>query len=179
MVFTNLLGGMLMRYRVGDLIEIVAKQDDEIGVNIPKMSFYSRADDLIDIGTLARFTETTIWQAIDGSKVKYVEWTARKEADNGEVILHLYLELKESEKQPLNKITSKIRKKLHKVCPEFSDMEALLGNNKLEVTILPSNAFNNYIEAQRQAGADLAHIKPPHMQPNDNVIKRLLEKNKV
>ena len=175
MVFTNFLGGVMMRYRVGDLVEVIAKRDDEIGVNIPQISFYSRADDLIDIGTLARFTETTIWQAIDASGVKYVDWTARKEEENGGVVLHLYLELKKNEKRTLKKITFRIRKGLHKVCPEFADMESLLGNNNLKVTLLPANAFNSYIEIQHQAGADLAHIKPPHMQSKDEVIKCLLE----
>jgi hypothetical protein len=31
------------------------------------------------------------------------------------------------------------------------------------------------MKQKQKEGADLAHIKPPHMQPSDQVIKRLLE----
>ena len=78
-VFTNFFGGALMRYRIGDLVEVISLEDEETGVKLPQFSFYSRADDLIDLGSMARFTETSIWKAIDDSGIAYEDWTARKE----------------------------------------------------------------------------------------------------
>ena len=49
-------------------------------------------------------------------------------------------------------------------------------NFRIEATILPSGAFANYT-AQRQAeGADLAHLKPPHINPSDKVLTLLRAK---
>jgi hypothetical protein len=31
------------------------------------------------------------------------------------------------------------------------------------------------MEDRRRAGSDLAHVKPPHMQPSNDVLKRLLQ----
>jgi hypothetical protein len=44
LVFTNLLGGVITRYRVGDLLQVVSLKDEEAGINIPQFRFYSRAD---------------------------------------------------------------------------------------------------------------------------------------
>jgi hypothetical protein len=45
---------------------------------------------------------------------------------------------------------------------------------KLDVTLLPRGTFHNYT-AQRQAeGADLAHLKPPHVNPPHAVLSFLL-----
>ena len=47
---------------------------------------------------------------------------------------------------------------------------------KVEVNLLPRGAFANYT-AQRQAeGADLAHLKPHHINPSDKVLSLLLAK---
>jgi len=44
----------------------------------------------------------------------------------------------------------------------------------VEVTLLPKGTFANYT-AQRQAeGADLAHLKPPHINPSKKVLSLLL-----
>ncbi len=49
-------------------------------------------------------------------------------------------------------------------------------NFKLEVTLLPRGTYATYM-AQRQAeGADLAHLKPPHLNPSPKVLSLLLGK---
>ena len=173
-VFPNFYGGALMRYRVGDLVEVVALEDQEAGIKLPQFQFYSRADDLIDLGSMARFTETSIWKAIDDSGIKYEDWTARKEQVNGATALHIYIELKENETNSQKQIEKKIFEQMKKVHSEFADMEEIFGEGQLKLSFLPLGAFSRYIEAQRQAGADLAHIKPQHMQPKDHVLDRLL-----
>jgi hypothetical protein len=124
---------------------------------------------------MVRFTEKTIWYALEGSGIQYVDWTVRKEAVDGKTILQLYLELDEAEKSSLTTLKKKIKKALIKVNQEFGDLEKIMGDDYLSITKLPSGAFKNYIKSQRDAGADLAHIKPPHMQPKDHQLEKLIK----
>lgn len=177
-VLTNLLGGALMRYRVGDLINFVAMDDKELGIKLPQFKFYSRADDLIDLGTMVKLTETDIWMGIEKAKLEYVDWTARKEIIDNDSVLHIYIEPKPGTSLTDDKATLKLKKSMAKQNNEFADTLKIMGEHILKVTLLPEGAFNNYIEMQKKAGADLAHLKPPHMQPKDSIIEMLLEERK-
>jgi hypothetical protein len=174
MVFTNLLGGVFTRYRIGDLIEVVSMRDDEVGVDLPQIRFYSRCDDIIDLGGLVRLTEKAIWLVIEESKFRYVDWIARKEEKDGKPVLHLYLELADSETTPLDKIEAALRENFRTMNNEFADFEKMMGKENFIVTRLKNGVFAKYMEEQRAAGADLAHLKPTHMQAPEKVIKRLL-----
>ncbi len=172
-VFTNLLGGALRRYRIGDLINFISLDDKEINVKLPQFRFYSRADDLIDVGTMVKLTEADIWMGIEKSGIEYVDWTARKEIIDNESALHVYIEPKPDVKLLEKEATSLLQKSMAENNEEFSDTVRMLGDHILRVSFLPAGAFNGYIQAQREAGADLAHLKPPHMQPKDTIIARL------
>ncbi|MDO9545622.1 MAG: GH3 auxin-responsive promoter family protein [Pelolinea sp.] len=174
-VITNLHGGVLLRNRVGDLFEVIAMEDVEIGCRLPQFKFFSRSSDYLGLRGMVRFTEKTIWHALEGSGIKYVDWTARKETVDGKSILHLYLELDETEKSSPTVLKKMIKKSLNKVDSDFGDMEKMMDDDYLSITKLPSGAFNNYIQSQREAGADLAHIKPPHMQPKDKQLEKLMK----
>ena len=174
-VMTNFHGGVLLRYRIGDFYEVIAMEDAEIGCQLPQFKFFSRCDDYLDLRNMVRFTEKTVWYALEGSGIKYVDWAVRKEAVDGKTILHLYLELNEAEKSSITTLKRKIKKALNKVNPEFGEMEKIMGNDYLSITKLPSGAFNHYIQNQRDTGADLAHIKPPHMQPKDQQLEKLIK----
>jgi len=55
----------------------------------------------------------------------------------------------------------------------YGDPEAVLGLRPIKATLLPQGAFSSYI-AQRQAeGAVLGHLKPPHINPSDEVLSLL------
>ena len=174
MVFTNLLGGVFTRYRIGDLIEVISMSDEEIGINLPQIRFYSRSDDIIDLGGLVRLTEKAIWQVIEACGFKYVDWIARKEEEAGKPILHLYLELVDGNNTSIEKIEEDLRVNFRAMNNEFGDFEKMLGKENFKVTRIQEGAFARYMEEQRAAGADLAHIKPTHMQASEKVIKRLL-----
>ncbi|GAJ09567.1 unnamed protein product [marine sediment metagenome] len=47
-------------------------------------------------------------------------------------------------------------------------------NFGVEVTLLPRGAFANYTYQRQLEGADLAHLKPPHINPSEKVISLLL-----
>lgn len=174
MVFTNLLGGVFTRYRIGDLIEVVSMRDAEIGIELPQIRFYSRCDDIIDLGGLIRLTEKAIWMVIEASGFKYVDWIARKEEINGKPVFHIYLELPLGDTTPIDSIEENLRTNFRKLNNEFGDFEKMLGKENFVVTRLKDGAFAKYMEEQRAAGADLAHLKPTHMQAPEKVIKRLL-----
>lgn len=174
LVFTNFLGGVFTRYRVGDLFEVISVRDEELGIQLPQVRFYSRADGILDLAGFARFTEKSIWQVIEAAQVNYADWTARKEEVAGEPVLHLYIELKQQPKQEPVDLINLIRNGLKQVSSDFTDLEYMLGGDHLMVTQLPAGSFSRYMQEQQKAGADLAHIKPPHMHCSNETIRRLL-----
>ncbi|MBA7621814.1 hypothetical protein ES703_29182 [subsurface metagenome] len=173
LVITNFYGGPLIRYKLGDMVKITALRNEKLDIDIPQMAFYARVDDMIDIAGFTRLTEKVIWQAIENTGVAYKEWTVRKELKESP-ILHLYLELRENGHVTEEQIAKSVHRELKRLDAPYADLEAFLGLRPLEVTILPENAFQGYMERQQAAGADLAHLKPPHINPSDGVINCLV-----
>ena len=183
-VFTNLHGGALVRYRVGDMVKITSLQNEKLNIAIPQMLFERRADELIDITGFGHLTEKLIWQAIENTGIAYVDWTARKEMMGDKPILRLYLELKHnyiaSEKSTAAAVYDELIKldSVYHYNPfllhgGYGDPKTVIGLTPVEVTLLPQGAFSSYV-AQRQAeGADLGNMKPPHINPSDKVLSLL------
>jgi len=181
-VITNLHGGVMTRYRPGDMVRIISLRDEKLNIDTPQMVFERRADDLIDIPGFGRLTEKLIWQAIENIGVPYVDWTARKGMIKDKPALHLYLELKGnsivSEKavavamyEELLKLDSVYHYNMYTA---WGDPENVLGLKPVQVTFITQGAFSGYM-AQRQAeGADLGHLKPPHINPSDKVLSSLV-----
>ena len=172
-VTTNFHGGAFLRYRLGDLVKITSLKDKETGINLPQMTFQSRADDVIDIAGFARLDEKTIWQAVKNTGIPYVDWSARKEYIQEKPVLHIYLEssrdnLNEDEAQRL------IDQQLANLDNDYRDLRSMTGAEPVVVTLLNQGAFQQYLEKKRAAGFDLAHLKPPHVNPPDEVLKELL-----
>ena len=172
-IITSFYGMPFLRYRLGDLIRIVALEDEEAGIKLPQMVFESRADDLIDIAGFPRLDEKTIWQAIANTGIKYEDWIVRKESAQNEPVLHLYIELKE-EIEAIE-LSKRIQKELVNVNPDYRDLQNMLGIRPLKVTLLPAGSFQRYYEKKKASGADLAHLKPPHMSASDTVVQDLIE----
>ena len=125
------------------------------------------------MGNLIRLTESDIWKAIEGTGVKYQDWIARKEFNSEEVNLHIYLEPKPVESITVEDFREQLALELSKLSSEFSGLDEILGRNPLKISFLEAGSFDAYIQQKQQEGADLAHIKPPHMQPSDQVMKHL------
>ena len=172
-VFTNFHGGAMVRYRVGDMVKITSLRNDKLDIDIPQMAFERRADDLIDIAGFTRLTEKVIWQAIENTGIPYADWTVRKEVVGERPVLHLYLELKNGYIASEKGMATGVHDQLRKLDSDYANLESMLGLKPLEVTLLASGAFKAYM-AQRQAeGADLAHWKPPHINPSDKILSSL------
>jgi hypothetical protein len=172
-VITNFRGGAFTRYFLGDVIKITSLRNEELGINIPQMLFDSRVEDLINIAGFTRLTERTIWQAIENSHIPYEDWVARKEITERE-ILHIYLELKSGVELVGHLVAEAMHEQLKKLDSDYADLDTMLNLRPLEVTVLSPGAFHAYSLKQRQSGADLSRLKPPHLNPSDEVIEFLL-----
>ena len=172
-VVTNFYGGSIVRYFLGDLIKITSLRNENLNVDIPQMVFECRVDGLMDIAGFARLSETKIWKAIENSRLAYEDWTMRKR-EGEKPKLQLYLELKEGVASTEEQILTMIEEQLTKLDSGYADLESMLGLRPLEVTLLPRGAFRSYMLKQVAAGADLAHLKFPHMNPSDEQIDTLL-----
>jgi len=172
-VITHLYGGPLLRYRMRDIIKIVALRDEEAGVNLPQMEFQRRADEAISLASLATLDEKVIWQAIANTGIKYTEWTACKESEHDKSFVRIYLELKE--RKEAAEIAAMIDEQLKQVDTDYKDVETYLGFQPVRVTLLSTGTFERYAEAKRREGASPAHMKPHRINPTEAVLQRLIQ----
>jgi hypothetical protein len=178
-VLTSFLGGPFVRYVMGDVVTVTALRNDKLNINLPQITFYGRSDDIMDFEgyTHAFITEKMLWEAIARTDYEYVDWVARKEIIEDTPRLHVYIEPKGSRKISAEKFTEGVQKELEVLNPVYGDLEHYFGYKPLKITLLSSGSFSQYMANRRANGADLAHIKPPHMNPRDAVMKILLGPN--
>ncbi|RLC62708.1 MAG: GH3 auxin-responsive promoter [Chloroflexi bacterium] len=174
LVITSFHGGPFVRYRLGHLIRIISLRNEQLNIDIPQMEFLSRIDDQIDIAGFTRLSEKVIWQAIENTGLAYKDWTARKEVKD-KPVLHLYIELKENGYVAPEQVADAVHEELKKLDHPYAELESFTGLRPLEVTLLPQNAFQLYKLRQQEAGAELAHLKPPHLNPSEATINFLLD----
>ncbi len=172
LVVTNFHGMPFLRYRLGDLVEIISLEEKETGIKIPQMTFKARADDIIHIYAIARLDERTAWQAIIDTGIKHEDWSMRKEDEQGEPIVRLYIELKED--MEAQEVARLVHDRLKVIDRHYNEAVTEVETNPIKVTLLPRGAFQYYYEQKRKAGADLAHLKPPHMNAPQAVIEDLV-----
>ncbi len=175
LVVTNFHGNPFVRYRTGDLVEITALKDDEIQVNLPQMVFHARADGVLDVSGFTRLTEKSVWMAIEETGMPYEGWMIRKEYLQDKPMLHLYIESKNG--FSAEEVGSLVHQNLKKMDSGYAELEVMLGVYPLQVTLLPKGAHQGYMNHQRAAGADLAHLKPPRINPSNEVIQLLIGEN--
>jgi len=175
-VITNLYGGALARYRIGDMVRIQSLRNDKLGIDIPQMTFERRVDDYIDFYAV-RLTEKSIWQAIESTGVVYQDWIAYKNA--GSQIVNIGLELKEPYAGSAETLAAAIFEKLAGSNNGRSDEAtrqddlADMADFGIKVDILPKGTFADYINMKQAEGADLAHLKAPHVNPSPKIISIL------
>lgn len=176
-VITSLHGGSLIRYRIGDMIRITSLRNETLGVNIPQMVFERRADDLLDFAAI-RLDEKAIWQAVERTGVPYEDWVAYKKP--GEMVLNVLLETGNG--HAINKIEFEkvlfeqilmTDSAVYASLKEQNDLNNMI-KFKMNLTLLARGSFARYSAQKKAEGADLAHLKPPHINPSQNVLGFLL-----
>lgn len=176
-VITQLYGMPLLRYRLGDIIKVVALSDDEAGINLPQIAFQHKVGETIELGGLAWLDEKIIWRAIANTGIRYVDWSASKEYSHNQTFLRIYLELEEEKEAA--EIETMIDKQLKVVDPDYRDIERYLESQPVRVTLLSRGTFQSYMDEKSKQGADLAHFKPNHINAPEPVIQRLLQLSEV
>jgi hypothetical protein len=173
-VATSLGGGAFIRYVIGDLVRVLSLGDDELGIKLPQFVMESRADEVINIGSMVVLTERSLWQAFGHLGVGTVDWTARKEfgLDHGHAVMHMYVEGQSLEPMRLR---TELHEALIETHEEYASFVSIMEINPIRVTMLSPGTHQEYLEEKQRQGADLGHLKPPRMQPSDQVVGTLLE----
>jgi hypothetical protein len=172
LVITSFHGMPFIRYRLGHLVRITAKEDGEAGISLPQMVFEARADNLIDIAGFTRVSEKTVIQAIANARIDCEDWSIRKEIRGGKPTLHLYIELSNGSQS--GDLAPLLHHELTRVDPGYHDLAAMMEIRPLEVTELRPGAFSDYYNERQKSGAALAQRKPPRVNASDDIIAELL-----
>jgi len=179
LVFTNFHGGVFTRYRVGDLFEVISLRDEECDIDLPQVKFYSRGGDVINLGGFAFLTENIIWKAIEETGIEYNEWVARKTIKGTDAYLNLFIELNLAGSIDKDALEMELHQNLKKLNSDYGNLEDMLGYQALNLTLLNIGSFSSYLDYQKSQGADLAHTKPPHMQPSKKQLNILLKGSRI
>ena len=75
------------------------------------------------------------------------------------------------------KLEQLIHSELVKINRDYRDLESMLGIRPLRIVHLAPGSFQRYLEEKQRAGADLAHLKPAHMNASDRIISDLVNFN--
>lgn len=170
LVISNFQGGPFVRFRLGHLVKITSLRNEKLNIDIPQMLFLSRIDDQIDIAGFTRLSEKVIWQAIENSKIINNGWVVRKETEQDKPVMHLYIETKGSQNGTAEEIAIAVHEELKKLDKPYSELEDFTGLRPLKVSLLPKNAFKLYKLKQQASGAEISHLKPPHLNPTQDMV---------
>ena len=164
-VTTKLKGGTFVRYRVGDLIRVVAPARPEMGILMPQIRYEDRISNVIDLAGFTRLTEVTISDAIMRTGVGVNNWVARKELGAEGPYLHLYLEpLRSMDKTAVEKA---VHARLSEIDQDFRDYEQMLGRRPMKLSLLAPGTFKEYARA---AGSSIFS----RMNPDAQFVEGLL-----
>jgi hypothetical protein len=171
---TSFAGGAFVRYLIGDLVSILSVRDDGLGIDLPQMVMESRADDVIDLGSLVLLTERAIWQGIGHLDLSLVDWTARKEytPEEKDPIVHMCVEGEGLDSEQLG---TDLHNALVDCIEDYATYYRIMKMNPWRITSLSPGTFGRYLELKQAEGADIGHLKPPRMQPSDEILATLLQ----
>lgn len=168
-VITSCNGMPFVRYRTGELVEVIAAKDEETGVMLPQFTLLGRADQLIDIEGFTRLDENTMGRAI-GAVVGAIEWTARKEYEDGSPVLRVYVE-------GVDDVTG-FQEALHLSLLEhdgyYRDLLTMLEVHPLRASAVKMGAFKAFYENRRSLGVALDARMIPRMNATDEELLELM-----
>jgi hypothetical protein len=177
LIGTSFAGGAFVRYFVGDMVSVISLGEPKLGITLPQIMVESRADDVIDLGTLVLLTERTVWRAIGHLDLPLVNWTARKEYGTGKdqyPFIHIYIE---GEDVDPDQLSPALHAALIECDEDYATFNNIMARNPIEVTRLATGTFQRYLEEMEAEEADLGQLKPPRMQPSEENLARLLRIN--
>lgn len=161
LVITKFRGGAFVRYRVGDIIECTALQNETHQIYLPQIRFIDRISNVIDLAGFTRITTSMIDTAISLAQLSIKNWVVCKEYEDKEPILHIYIEMNETDMEPII-IKQKLHETLQQLDSDYRDLEEMLGRDCLRVTLLPHDSFKTYSKPIMK------------MNPNQDTIRDLI-----
>jgi hypothetical protein len=176
-VITSFHGGAMVRYRIGDIIKITSLHNDKLKIGTPQMAFERRADDLINFMVI-KLNEKQIWHAIEKAGILYEDWAAYKIP--GEPVLNVLIEPKKGTTYTENSLSESLQRHIigeGKSSYESSGIKEDWRDSldfHVKVTLLAQGTFARYTAMKQAEGADLAHIKPPHVNPPERILSTLI-----
>lgn len=176
-VITHFYAMPLLRYRTQDLVKVISLDDKITGVKLPQVVFQRRIADVINLASLAQLDERTIWQAINNTGVKFVEWSAVKEYEENKSFLRIYIEPREETNA--EELAKAVDEQLKIIDTDYKDIGSYLNLQPVRVTLLSNGTFGRYMQEKRERGADLAGLKPAHLNPSEEAVRRLLYLSEV
>lgn len=87
-VLTSFYGMPFLRLRQGDLLRVEGRNEQ----GVPMLQFHSRADDIIDLGSIARIDRATLAEAMELVGVAEGQWMAKKEYVDDKVVMAIYVD---------------------------------------------------------------------------------------
>ncbi len=181
-VITNFHGGIITRYRPGDMVRISSLRNDRLNIDIPQMVFEKRADDLIVIFGVGYLTERLIDEAIENSGIRHRGWVARKEVVNSKPALNIYVEPADGYVAGERGMAAAVHAELERLDDtyHFNVYKYAYGNatkfldlKPVQVTLLPQGAFSSYVSQRQAEGMDVSRVALPHVNPSDEMLSML------
>jgi len=181
-VITNFHGGIMTRYRPGDMVRITSLRNDRLDIATPQMVFERRADELIIMFGLGHVTEKVIDEAIENSGIPCVGWTARKEVVDSKPALRIYLEVEDNYIASEQNIAAAVYQEMSKLegvyhfnlqRHVYGDAPKVMGLKPVVVSLLPRGAFASYIAERRLQGVNGDDARPQHINAPETVLSSL------
>jgi len=72
-----------------------------------------------------------------------------------------------------------VDEQLKKVDTDYKDIHEYLNQQPVRVTIVSPGTFQSYMDKRIKEGANLAHLKPSHINPPEALIQELLQISEV
>lgn len=172
-IITSLYGMPFLRYRQGDLVEVIATAEDGHGTKLPKFIFHNRADDLVDLFGIARIVTTTIEEALVLTDIDRGAWSVRKAYESGHPVVKIYIEL--NKETNIGKFGHKLHRKLMSVDRHYAEAAFIMGYNPIKVVPLRRGTFDLYARVVRNKGVASHVARPPQMNIPESVAEKLVQ----
>jgi hypothetical protein len=144
LVVTNFKGGAFVRYRLGDMIKVLSRSNENLKIDLPQILYEDRVEDVIDLASFTRITERTLGNALSLAGIGKQNWLAHKAFADNHPLIELVLELPDSVE--IDRLEEKIHLALREVDSDYRDLGNMVGYRPLKVTAIPLGTLNSLRE---------------------------------
>lgn len=147
-LYTSFLGEFT-RYVIEDGFECVSIGDNILGTDLPVFKFRGRMDKTLSMQNFTRIDEGEVIEVLSNVNLKYVDFVARIEIENGMEYLKLYIEY--DDPRSVETINHEIHDSLFDLDRDYRDLSNFYSYTPISVEKLVKNTFREYLE--RKSGS--------------------------